>query len=122
VLLTRGRPTEVYPEMVLTFRIEAPVTVATDRAPQAFRYVEPGDYNRAPSVALQRPSLRPGYPAPYGTPYAAPYAAPYPAPYPYYYGYPYGYPYYWGPSIGLYWGPGFYGYGRGFGFRGGFRR
>ena len=38
---TRGHATLVYPESVLTFRIEAPVIVATDRAPEAFRYVEP---------------------------------------------------------------------------------
>src|ERR1700736_4293862 len=46
VLLTRGHPTIIYPEQVLTFRVEAPITIATDRAPQAFRWVEPEDYNQ----------------------------------------------------------------------------
>src|SRR5581483_9373367 len=56
VLLTRGAPTVVYPESVLTFRVEAPVTIATDRAPQAFRYVAPEDYDRAnQQVAQQGP-------------------------------------------------------------------
>lgn len=119
VLLTRGHPTEIPPESVLSFRITAPVTVSTDRAPQAFRYVQPSDYDR-PSYATGRPPQVAG--AGYG--YA-------PAPYPYpYYGY--GYPYYWGPGLGFYygpgyfWGPSFY-FGRGFygrGFYGGrgFRR
>ena len=107
VLLTRGNPTVVYPEQVLTFRIEAPVTVATDRAPQAFRYVEPGDYNRPPSLSMQRPPARPGYPAPAPYYYGAPY-----------YGYPY-YPYAYGPGVGFYFGPRyFWGYGPNFYFRG----
>jgi hypothetical protein len=113
VLLTRGHPTILGPESVLTFRVEAPVTIATDRAPQAFRFVAPNDYNRAPG--FQSRGVAPPPPgAPY---YGAGYAAGYP-----YYGYPYyGYPYYgypyWGPGFGLYFGPGFYGrgfYGRGF--------
>jgi hypothetical protein len=103
VLLTRGAPTVVYPESVLTFRVEAPVTVATDRAPQAFRYVEPGDYDRANQEAAQGPPRMhaPGPPPP-------PYGYPYYGPYPYYYGY--GYPYYWG-NFGIYWGPRYYGGG-----------
>jgi len=102
VLLTRGHPTIIYPESVLTFKVETPVTISTDRAPQAFRYVEPNDYNRPASV-----QSRPGPPPP---------------PRPYYgYGYPY-YPYY-GPYA--YYGPGFF-YGPsiyfGYGFHRGFRR
>jgi hypothetical protein len=110
VLLTRGQPTVVAPETLLTFRIEAPVTIATDRAPQAFRYVEPPDYQRGPG-----PAQRPAYAAsPGGYGYA-------PAPYPYYgYGSPY-YGYGFGPGFGVYVGPG-YGYFRGYGYRGGFRR
>jgi hypothetical protein len=98
VLLTRGAPTVLYPESVLTFRIEAPVTVATDRAPQAFRYVEPGDYDRANQQAAQQgpPRMRaPGGPPP--PPYGYPYYGPY-------YG---GYPYYWG-NFGVFWGPRYY--------------
>jgi len=106
VLLTRGHPTVIYPESVLTFRIDAPVTVSTERAPQAFRYVEPNDYerpyyqDRPPQVAC----------AGYG-------CAPAPYPYPYY-GY-YGYPYYWGPGLGFYYGPGYF-WGSGFYFGRGF--
>jgi hypothetical protein len=104
VLLTRNHATVLYPETSLVFRIEAPVTVATGRAPQAFRYVGPEDYERAPErPALQR---RPGPPAyPYG--YYSPYYGPY-----YGFGYGYGYPY-WGTGIGFAWGPRFYG-GRGY--------
>jgi hypothetical protein len=119
VLLTRGRPTIIPPEAVMTFRVDGPVTIATDHAPQAFRFVAATDYNRAPGL-----QARPGPPPPaYGAPYGAGYAAGYPG-YAYgypgygypYYGYPYyGYPYYGG--FGVYVGPGFYGrgfYGRGF--------
>jgi hypothetical protein len=106
VLLTRGRPTEIYPESVLTFRVEVPVTVSTERAPQAFRYVEPGDYDRP--YYQDRPPLTAC--AGYGCA---------PVPYPYY-GY-YGYPYYYGPRFyygpGYFWGPSFY-FGRGFYGRG----
>ena len=116
VLVARGRPTVIAPESVLTFRVEAPVTIATDRAPQAFRYVNTTDYNRPPAM---QPRMAPGAGPGYG------YGAPPPAYYGYGYGYPY-YPYYYGPGFGHYYGPGFY-YGggvfigRGF-YRGGFRR
>jgi len=100
VLLTRGHPTVLYPETVLTFQIEAPVTVSTEAAPQAFRWVNPSDYER-PYDMPTRSGPYPPRPAYYG--------------YPYPYGYPYyGYPYYWGPSVGLYWG-------RGWGYRGWWR-
>jgi hypothetical protein len=98
VLLTRGRPTIIYPEQVLTFRLESPVSVSTEHAPQAFRYVEPGDYQQA---ELQRRGPPPsmgvvGGPAPY-----------YYGGSPYYYGPGY-YPYYYGPGIGFYYGRGGY--------------
>lgn len=121
VLLTRGQPTVIAPEQALTFRLEAPVTVYTDRAPQAFRYVQPNEYDRASYNQSPYPVAGPQYAA-----------APYSAPYPYYGGYAYGYPYYspfyYGPSFSLFFGsryygrpyyygrPGFYGrfsYGRG---------
>jgi hypothetical protein len=96
VLATRGRPTVVYPETLLTFRIDAPMTFSTERSNDAFQPVMQEDYERE-SGYRQGPPPRLA-----------------PRPYPYYYGgyNPYGgyYPYYWGPSIG------FYGvYGRGFG-------
>lgn len=107
VLLTRGHPTVVYPEQMLTFRVEQPVTIATDRAPQAFRYVEPEDYNQG----LQ--ASRPMSPRPYGRPPSL-YGGGYP--YPYYYGGPGFYPY-WGPSFAFVYGPRFYGPGRYYGGR-----
>jgi hypothetical protein len=108
VMLTRGNPTVVYPEQVLTFQLENPVTVSTARAPQAFREVDPGDYQQpSDEPRLQsRPSAppRPYYGPGYGWDYGYPYYG-----YPYY-GYPYGYPYYYGPSIGFNFGYGhFYG-------------
>jgi hypothetical protein len=110
VLVTRGHPSIITPEQVLTFKIEAPVTFSTTQAPQAFRYVQPGEYEQPNGGG-------PGYGGPgYGAQYYA--AAPPP---PYYYGYPYyaGYPYYWGPAFGFYWGPGFY-WGRGYWYGGRF--
>jgi hypothetical protein len=111
VLLTRGQPTIIYPEQLLTFRIDAPVTIATERAPQAFRTVEPGDYNQPSGPQLQR---RQAGPPPAGYGYAGPGYGPYYDPYPYY-----GYGPYYGFGYGY---PGFYGGGiiiRGGGFRGG---
>jgi hypothetical protein len=99
VLLTRGHPTIIHPEQVLTFRIEQPVSFATDRAPQVFRNVEPGDYEQ-PAEMQQRPGpqMRMASPGPYY--YGAP------ALYgPGYYPYPY-----YGPSVGFYFGPGRYYY------------
>jgi hypothetical protein len=119
VLLTRGRPTVIYPESVLTFEIQQPVTISTERAPYAFRWVDPNEYDRPYSA--QGPPQYAG--AGYG--YSAPPPAPYYG-YGYAYGYPY-YPYYWG-GVG-WWGPSFY-FGRGYygghwgggGFRGGWHR
>jgi len=92
VLLTRGRATVVYPEAVLTFRIDTPLNVDLARAPQAFRYVGPDEYDRPvqTTVARRPPPAR-----------VAPY--PYYSPYPYYggWGYPYGYGYGYGPGIGF---------------------
>ena len=107
VLLTRGEPTIIYPEQMLTFRVEQPVTIATDRAPQAFRYVEPEDYGQG-LQASGPGGPRPGC-GPYGCPPPSMYAAPYAA-YPYYYGPGY-YPYYYGPSFAFFYGPRFYGRG-----------
>jgi hypothetical protein len=106
VLLTRGAPTVIYPEQVLTFHIDAPVTISTDQAPQAFRTVDPRDYSQPAQPRLQTRQAGPPPPPP-GYPPA--YYAPAPA----YYPYGYGYPYYGGPAYYGY-GPGFYGYGPGF--------
>lgn len=108
VLLTRGKPTIIGPESVLTFKINSDVMIATDRAPQAFRAVSPSDY--------AQPTLQTGRSGGYAPPPGGAYYAGSP-----YYGYPYyGYPYYGYP----YWGPGIYfggGWGGRFGGRGRFR-
>ncbi len=104
VLLTRNHPTVLYPETALTFDVEAPVTISTLRAPEAFRFVGPQDYNQPYNAGLQRRPV--GGPGAYYSPYAAPYG---PYAYPYGgYGYPYPYvyapyPYYggWGPGFGV---------------------
>jgi hypothetical protein len=122
VLLTRGSPTVLYPESVLTYRIESPVTIATDRAPLAFRYVTADDYAGSDRRAQARPYDN--YYAPPPEYHARVYAYPYP-PYPPYPMYPppaYAYPYSWGPGWGSgfgFWGPGFYGPSFGFFFGGG---
>jgi hypothetical protein len=106
VLLTRGAPTVMYPETVLTFRLESAVTISTERAPQMFRYASDQDYQTQQSQQprLMRRAAGPGYP---GSGYAAPgYGAP-PPPYyapAYYPPYPY-----WGPGFGVVIGPGYYG-------------
>lgn len=108
VLLTRGRPTVVFPETPLTFALQAPLTVDTS---QAFQPAPPPQYN----AGYQAPAYRgpASGPAPYGPP-PAPYYGGYYAPAPYYYPYPYAYgypyPYYWGPSF-------YIGVGRGWGWR-----
>jgi hypothetical protein len=101
VLATRGKPTVIPPETVLSFRLQAPLTISTERSQFAFQPVTQGDYDsRAPHTHPQH-NAGPGYPPPL------------------YYGYPYPYGYYPGPfAIGIYGG-----YGRRFGgFRRGFWR
>jgi len=107
VLLTRGRPTVIYPETTLTFRMEAPFTFAIDNEAslRAFGPVQPDDYKQQTlrtRATLQAPPP-PGYYAPY--PYYSPH----------YYS-----PFYYGPRVGLYFGSG-WGYGGGWG-RGGYGR
>src|SRR5579872_216976 len=121
VMLTRGRPTVIYPETLLTFRLTSPVTISTAKSAAAFQPPTPEDYGNGQQM---RPGYNSGPPSLY--PPRASYYAPY-APYPVY-GYPY-YPYYPGFYAGWGWGPSFYFggfYGRGFygrGFYGrGFRR
>jgi len=114
VLATRGKPTVIPPETVLSFRLQAPVTISTEHSQFAFLPVSQDDYNsRAPSTGPRRmvgPG-GPGYPPP---PY---YYGGYP--YGYSYGYPYPYAFYPGPlGFGFYggygYGPRFGGFGRGF--------
>ena len=85
VLLTRGKPTIIVPETLLTFKTEQPVSFSTVRGILAFRPVSQSDYASAPQ--RRNANYRRAYP--------------YPAPYPYYYG-----PGYY-PPPGFYYGPGF---------------
>ncbi len=96
VLVTRGRPTVVYPEGSLTFRTLEPLTISTDRSAQAFLPVRQADYEQE---SLRR---RAGTPPTLMAP---------PPPY-YYYGYPYP-PYFYGTGIFIHSGRYFY-HGRGF--------
>jgi len=105
VLTTRGRPTVIPPEAMLTFRLEAPLSISTERSQLAFQPVRPSDY-RGDQDAYANPRQRfvSGPPYPYPNYY-------YPGPW-------YGYGYYPGPYIGFgFYGPRYFG-----GFSGGFRR
>lgn len=86
VLVTRGRPTVVYPESVLTFRTLAPLTISTERSEQAFQPVSQQDYEP------QRLQRRAGPP---------PARVPRPAYYSNYYYWPYR-PFYSGPRVFIY--------------------
>ncbi|MGB0036434.1 MAG: hypothetical protein WBP79_13265 [Candidatus Acidiferrales bacterium] len=92
VLTTRGRPTVIYPESLLTFRLGTPVSFSTAHSQMAFQPVAQEDY--APS---RQDNRRRGYVG--GRPYPPPY-------YPYAYGYPDAYPYFYG---GFYPAPIFFG-------------
>jgi hypothetical protein len=128
VLVTRGHPTIVYPESVLTFKLEAPVIISAEGTEDAFQPVTQQDYDQRyqQQPGAQWGAAPSGPPAGYGPPaYYAPspyYGGYYP---PYYYGYGPGLYFYGGP--GFFYGRGFYGgrfYGGGFrggGFRGGHR-
>jgi len=99
VLLTRGRPTIVYPETPLTFRLDSPVTL--DANYEAFQPAsQPQNYGQ--QGAMRGPG--PGAPGPgYGYGYGPGAPPPPPAYYGYYppypYAYGYGYPYFWGPAF-----------------------
>jgi hypothetical protein len=102
VLLTHNHPSVVYPETALTFRIETPVVVNTTRAPQAFRYVDPNEYERpveTRAVFPRRPTCGFGYGCAAGPYYGPGY-------YPYY-AYPYWGPYY-GVGVRIGFGRGYY--------------
>jgi hypothetical protein len=77
VLLTRGKPTIIPPEDVLTFRLESAVGFSTERGQMAFRPVTQQDYAQTKRPA-PRPRLVRPYPPPYGY-YPYPCCAYYPA-------------------------------------------
>jgi hypothetical protein len=111
VLATRGKPTVVYPEAMLTFRTLSPLTIDTVNAEAAFQPVQQEDYEPA---ALQRRSASragPGYRY-YDARYPH-YQGRYPRDSHYSYGYPYlyyePYPrYLYGPTIVIRPAPRFY--------------
>jgi hypothetical protein len=86
ILVNEHAHDSIKPEELMTFSLAAPVEISTVSAPNAFHWVQPGEFSHR--------ELRPRYayaPAPVVV-----------APYPYYYGY-YG-PYWYGPGIGFtYW-------------------
>ena len=112
VLLTRGDPTIIVPETLLTFQVTTPVKIETSYAPQAFRFACFSGY---PQVQVPAQSQHPSaYPPPPPYPYPYAYAPSYYAYFPYYFYYPY-YPYYaapyfYGPSFRFFLGyPTYYG-------------
>lgn len=95
VLTTRGRPTEIYPEAQLTFRMESPVTISTVQSRWAFLPVTQSDYYRGPVRNPDRYPAAQTYPPPPGRYYV---------PFDYYwYGAPYNYFSFYG-----YFGPRYY--------------
>lgn len=105
VLYTRGRPTAVAPETLLSFRLQSPLAISTQRGQVAFQPVTQADYKDQDAYA-NAPRLR-GPRRVYAAPYYSGYCGPwgwdcYPGPY-------------FGPYIGVgvgVWGPRFGGYGR----------
>jgi hypothetical protein len=103
VLLTRGKPTIIPPEDVLTFKLENPISFSTVHGPHAFLPATPQDYQ----------PVRPPQPRPRPYPYAYGYPPPPPVPYGYY---PYGYGYYPPPPVAIGYYGGYYRYGWGWGW------
>ena len=105
IMYTRGRPTTVAPETLLTFRLSAPLEISTEKGAVAFQPVTQADYKDQDDYS-NAPRLRSR-------------ASDYPRPY-YYYGCgPWGWGCYPGPYFGPYigwgvgvWGPGYGRFGR----------
>jgi hypothetical protein len=104
VLLTPGRPTVLPPETLLTFRLQEPITINTQRSSVAYLPVNQQDYASATPPQFQQRPVAPAYPPGPGYPYAV---------WPYYYG---GWGFYPAVSFVGYYG----GYGRGYGGYGGY--
>ena len=106
IISNTGRPTVIPPETVLTFRLEAPMSISTEKSAFAFHTVGSVDYNGA--LNSNRPRLgRQGQDGAY----------PPPPPPPPYYGYPYAYAPYGYPGWGYY-PPVVLGFGYGWGYPG----
>ena len=73
VLYTRGQPTTIAPETLLSFRLQSPVEISTETGRVAFQPVTQADYKDQDAYAngprLRREGPGPGYPAPYPAPY-----------------------------------------------------
>ena len=96
VLLTRGRPTVLYPEEQLSFRLVDAVKVDTAQSQQAFLPVGQQDFEGGRMERRGPRRVAAAYPGPYGYPCG-------------YYGPCYAYPGYVGFYSGWGYGPGFYG-------------
>jgi hypothetical protein len=101
VLSTRGQPTELYPETVLTFRLQDPLTVSTQQSQQAFRPVAPEDYNNNGRTLRNPPRYRAADTYPPAPPYYcySPYYYPPPGWYYGYYGFGFGPRFYMTPRV-----------------------
>jgi hypothetical protein len=102
VLLTRGRPTIVEPETLLSFRLVDPMKIDTTQSQHAFQPVTQQDFDGGRMEHRGPRRVAAAYPGPYSYPCG-------------YYGPCYGYPY---PYVGFY---GAYGFGRGYYGHRGFR-
>ena len=96
VLLTRGRPTALYPEEQLSFRLVDAVKVDTTQNQQAFLPIGQQDFEGGRMERRGPRRVAIAYPGPYGYPCG-------------YYGPCYAYPGYVGFYSGWGYGPGFYG-------------
>ena len=70
VLLTRGKPTVLGPETLLSFRLQDPVDISTANSQHAFQPVGPYDYGSSPSLRPRAPGYAaypPAYPPAYYT-------------------------------------------------------
>jgi hypothetical protein len=107
IISNTGRPTVVPPETLLTFRLDTPVSLSTEKSQFAFHPITSADYSGAVASNGPRRSARNGsYPPPPSPPpyWGYPYAYS-----PYYYAYP-GWGFYPGPVVlGFGFGPGYYG-------------
>jgi hypothetical protein len=112
VITTHGKPTVIPPETLLTFQLQAPVTISTEKSRVAFHPAGQADYSAGVNSQRSQRFTREGA---YGT-YPPP-------PPPAYYGYPYAYDPYFYPygGWGFYPGPLYLGFGFGRGYYGGFR-
>jgi hypothetical protein len=113
VLLTRGDPTSIAPETLLTFQVTSQVQIETSYAPEAFRFAYFLDDSQV-QVQSQQASACPA-PSPCLYPY---YGNALPSYYSYYYPY-FSTPYFYGPWFGFVLGyPTYYSYRNYYGYRG----